>query len=716
MKCSLAKSASRKWKSCWLNKTSEFALDLAFYWRNYWPLCSAVLGDYLLSRVTRVITGAFVRMAFLLAMLASGVGLSAQAQGPNPELDALRAEAAAAAKPQKISTKAFAGRSQFSGAKLSPDGQKLASGTSKDGKEFVIVADAATGSVTATYGIGEDNRLVWLRWAGNGKLLLSASTLDDANRYFTRLFVIDLASSAISYIGRKELIRDGDDVVFVAEDGSYALVSLQRNRRHYPSVYRFELEPDGSRDAVQDSKVGVWDWLTDHEGTVRIGAGGRRGTFKLYYRSMPSDKLDLVQKIEIESLRKPNGNYRYLSFLGVQPGTDLGYVLHENDAGRVGLRRFDFLLGKLGETVYEHPDHDLNDVGFSATGEPIWVSYTDDRTNIVWFDKQLAAIQRGLNSALEEEQVSIQSRSKNNERLLVRAGGEGDPGALYVYTRASRSIEALGELRPSVDFLQLSKPKAIEYTARDGTNIRGYLTLPRGRGDAGLPLIILPHGGPFGVRDRLRYDDEVQLLANRGYAVLQPNFRGSGGYGDAFFDKGIGEVGRAMQDDLDDAMDWAVGEGIADPNRVCIVGASYGGYAALWGVVRNPERYRCAASWAGVYDWDSMMRWDSNWMSRRGARRWQDRLEGKEGGDLTAVSPIEFVDQINRPVLLAHGTYDGRVNVGQYHRMLGKLKDNGATVAELLIEEEGHSFSSAENEQKWYDALDAFLAEHNPAD
>ena len=154
--------------------------------------------------------------------------------------------------------------------------------------------------------------------------------------------------------------------------------------------------------------------------------------------------------------------------------------------------------------------------------------------------------------------------------MLVSAGNEGDPGVLYFYDAETRQLNEFAQFRPELDFRMLAKPKPVSYTARDGTLIRAYLTLPKGRDPQGLPLIIHPHGGPFGVRDKLRYDDHVQFLANRGYAVLQPNFRGSGGYGTAFYEKGEGEVGRGMQDDLDDAMDWAVAEGIADPARVCI--------------------------------------------------------------------------------------------------------------------------------------------------
>ncbi|MEL7197505.1 MAG: alpha/beta fold hydrolase [Pseudomonadota bacterium] len=300
--------------------------------------------------------------------------------------------------------------------------------------------------------------------------------------------------------------------------------------------------------------------------------------------------------------------------------------------------------------------------------------------------------------------------------MLVWAGNEADPGVLYFYNAENERMTEMLQFRPQIDHRKLARPTAFTYTARDGHDIRAFLTLPKGREPSALPLIILPHGGPFGIRDKLVYNDEVQFLANRGYAVIPPNFRGSGGYGTSFYDLGIGEVGRGMQNDLDDAMDWAVKEGIADPNRVCIVGGSYGGYAALWGVLRNPERYRCAASWAGVTDWDKMLNYDRRYMTRKQGRRWTAKIEGDNDTNLNDVSPYHLAENLNRPVLLAHGTIDDNVPFKQYELMLKAARSAPSKPTPLVIEGEGHSFSYATSEQKWYDALDSFLAKHNPAD
>ena len=251
--------------------------------------------------------------------------------------------------------------------------------------------------------------------------------------------------------------------------------------------------------------------------------------------------------------------------------------------------------------------------------------------------------------------------------------------------------------------------------ARDGLKIPAYLTLPKHREAKNLPLIILPHGGPYGVRDTLDYNSEVQFLANRGYAVLQPNYRGSDSYGEEFYKKGVGQIGRAMQDDLDDGMDWLVERGIADPGRVCLVGASYGGYAALWGVTRNPKRYRCAASFAGVTDLRKQLKYDGRFLSSRYKRKWKTTVKGDDEFDLDSVSPARTASRLTRPILLAHGKKDSNVPFSQFNMFRSAL-EKAEKKAELVVyEDEGHGFSNPENEQNWLKKLEAFLQKHNPA-
>ncbi|MEP2736043.1 MAG: prolyl oligopeptidase family serine peptidase [Erythrobacter sp.] len=624
-----------------------------------------------------------------------------------------KAPSAVGGKPPLISTEHFAARPIFSDAEISPNGSQIAFEQTVDGKSQVRVIDAATRKQISTLKVAADTRINWLRWAGDDRLLISVSMNGlwfGSLVRFSRLMLHEPATNSNAVLGPRNAVVDGDDVMFVAEDGTYALVSVQETEYDYPSVFRYELKPDGAVTEVQKPQVNVWLWYADDKGDVRLGMGWRRKRLYVYYRPDGTSEMKRIAKI------KEGDADRFLDVVQIVSGSDKGYTLEEGENGRVGVRLFDYKTRQVVDTFYENPEWDVESIWLDK-GKPIAAFYTDDRSQIVWFDKEYEAFYANLKKALGDQQIFITSRSKDGNRLLISVGSESDPGVLYLFDRKAGTMDELTPYRPNIDFRHTARPKAFTYTARDGTKIRAFLTLPKGREAKNLPLIMHPHGGPFGVRDELRYDDQVQFLANRGYAVIQPNFRGSGGYGDEFFNLGFGQVGRGMQDDIDDAMDWAVAEGIADPSRVCVVGGSYGGYAALWAVLRNPERYRCAASWAGVTDWDKMLSYDRRVLSREAGKRWENRIEGDDKSlDLDDVSPYKLAKTLNRPVLLAHGTADSNVPIKQYTIMEKAARKAPVKPTSLVIKGEGHSFSKAESEQKWYDALEVFLAEHNPSD
>tara|TARA_R110000751_G_scaffold2018_18_gene10459 strand:- start:247780 stop:249750 length:1971 start_codon:yes stop_codon:yes gene_type:complete len=621
------------------------------------------------------------------------------------------AQPSATAKPPVIPAANFTKRSPFSNPVLSPDGRTIATRARSDGKRYVALINADTQQLTARFGVGEGSEITRIRWAGNDRLLIS---IFGSARYLNQ----DYSASRVIYInlrdGSMETLGDygaddGDNIIFVADDGSYLLMSVQRTKYQYPSVVRYDLGSDVEASIVERQIPGVWNWYTDKTGTVRLATGIKNRVLRVHYRSNPGEKLELVEKIKDENVEE-----EYWGVSHIKAGTDEAYVLREGESGRVGFYTYNLKTREPVDLLYEHPVYDLDSV-LMHEDEPVAAYYTDDRDQAHWFDAGYKQTYSALSAALPEEEMWISSRSKDNSRMIVWAGGPADPGAFYIFTPAENRLALLTEISPSIDERHLAKPKAISYTARDGTEIRSILTLPKGVEPKNLPLIIMPHGGPYGVRDRLDYNPEVQLLANRGYAVLQPNFRGSGGYGTDFVELGNGQIGRGMQDDLDDAMDWAVGEGIAAADRVCIVGASYGGYAALWGVIRNPERYRCAASFAGVTDWDMILSYDKRFFMRWFSREWEEQVVGEEDFDLDEVSPYRLGKTLSRPVLLAQGKKDLRVPYSQFSKFTSATKRAPVQPVELVFDDEGHSFDEPENEQKWLEELTAFLAEHNPA-
>lgn len=620
-------------------------------------------------------------------------------------------------RPPTIPTKAFASTSGISDMRLSPDGNKIAVRATTGGKVSFAILDAATRAAQQKITVPPKTALEWYRWAGNGKVLLSFSTTipwfgDEAQ--VTRLYYFDLNDGMIHLLARNEQGLLGDDLLYTDPAGEYVLLGIQRTLFDYPSVWRFPLVPDGGKQSklIQPQKPGVWDWYADNQGVVRVGfevTPDRK--LKVWYRSAAGDVLKAIAKLDEKSREED-----YIDILQIFNGSDDGYVLKKDDSGRVALRKYNYATREAGETVFAAPGWDVTDVTIDQSGKVTAAYYTDDRDKVVWFDPKMKTIQARLERALKGADVWVFSRAKDDSRMLVWAGHEDNPGGTYIYTPAKATLDPFTASVPELDPAQLATPRPITYTARDKTEIHGYLTLPRGRPAKNLPLVILPHGGPYWVRDKLEFNAEVQLLANRGYAVLQPNFRGSDGYGETFDNLGQGQIGRAMQDDLDDAMDWAVAQGIADAKRVCVVGSSYGGYAALWAVIRNPERYRCAASFAGVTDWKRQLKYASGFLAPKGKRKWRARVLGdNDKFDLDLVSPVAQAARLTRPVLLTHGDADTTVPFRQFKAFEAATAKSGL-VETVVFADEGHGFDKPEDETLWYDRLEAFLKKHNPAD
>ncbi len=642
------------------------------------------------------------------------VGALLMVLGPVPALGQESAEAIAAeTRPAQIPTSAFASRSAFGGMPmLSPDGERVAFSLSENDEVWVGVLNIDEAKLEQKILLRGSGEPQWLSWAGDDQVLVSTAQSAffpalGLEFRFGRVIAVDIASGTM-----RQVASGAEDIVHVDPDGRFLLVSRERRGSHR-DVWRTWIDRSDRPDEQVTRQNDVFEWLADDSGTVRIGLeiDGRR--LKVWYRRTAEEPFRLIGKL------RQGDEEEMWEVVRLIAGSDEGLTLEPAPSGRIALRRFNYATREAGEVVFENAEWDIEDFEVDDEGKPLAVYYTDDRERIVWLDPETARLQERLERALGDDgQVRILQRSRGGERMLISNSSASNPGSWYFYTPAERKLEEFAKLRPDVDPAHLASVEPVEFRARDGTTIHAYLTLPRGREARSLPLIVLPHGGPYGIRDKLEYSDEVQLLANRGYAVLQPNFRGSGGYGEKFAELGRGEIGRRMQDDLDDAVDWAAGEGLIDPTRVCIVGSSYGGYAALWGAIRDPERYRCAASFAGVTEWDKQVAYDRSFVNGSGGRAWRDRVRGEDRAfDLDSVSPARQATRLRRPVLLAHGRRDSNVPFRQFELMRSAMEKAAVPDGEFLVfEKSGHAFSSAEDEQAWYDALLAFLARHNPPD
>lgn len=648
----------------------------------------------------------------LLGLLAVLVAQPAQATAP-PASAATITEA----RPPRLSTQALTKGNGLGAMKLSPDGKLIALRSTSKAGDIIAILETDSQSVLHRLVLAKKNQLEWFRWAGNGKLLFSLSgeaNFLGAEVRASRLYFFDLATKAMPFVGHRKMGLEGDDVLFIDPAGEYLLLAIQNSILDFPSVWRFPLDQEPGKGAkeVQRATQGIWEWFADDVGTVRLGMAFERSKVRVLYRSKPEDPLR-----EIAKLTEANVEDKLWDVLRITSGSDEGLILRPDESGRVAVRRFNYATRQVGEVVYAAPGWDVDEVLLDKDGKLLAAFYTDDRDQAVWFDPARKALQARLQRAMPGQDIWITSRAEDDSRMLVWAGNEGNPGQTFLYDAAKRTMDSFSAELPELDRGATVMPKPFRYTARDGTPINGYITVPRGRPAKGLPLILLPHGGPYGVRDKLEFDPIVQFLANRGYAVIQPNYRGSGGYGEAFYELGTGQIGRGMQDDIDDAMDWAVKEGLADPARVCVLGASYGGYAALWAAIRNPERYRCAVSFAGVTDWNKQLKYHAGFLTPKHNRKWRARVRGEDDTfNLNLVSPVAQINRLTRPILVAHGEDDPTVPFSQFTLLRDAAAKAGKPIETITFPGEGHGFSDDANRARYLDTIEAFLAKHNPAD
>lgn len=597
---------------------------------------------------------------------------------------------------------------------LSPDGHRIAARKTRDGRTQLVVLDADDPELSPTLiNLGTNSTLAALRWAGNQRLLITVMSTQEFPGHtmlpFLRLLALDIDTGQSRVVDAKSRGIYAGDVLYTSTDGGWALVSSQDDLFAYPSVKRVDLAT-GKATLVEKARPGVWDWYADDQGVVRAGVSYDDKRWTVWYR----DKAD-------EKLRATHGKFSSDNDDSavdriIFGRSDEAWILTNEKTGRFAVYRYNVKTGDIGDAIYENPQIDVDDVIYDTFTDKITaVEFEDERPRTVWFDEEMKELQAKLDKALPNTVNTVVGQSDDGNRILVWSGGASDPGRYFLLDRTTSHMHPVVDPYPAIDSALLADVKAVRYQARDGLGIPAYLTLPRNKPAKALPLILLPHGGPF-ARDDWSYDAMVQFLASRGYAVLQPEFRGSTGYGKSFAEKGYGEWGKKMQDDLDDGVDWLARTGQIDPKRVCIVGASYGGYAAMWGAIRNPERYRCAVSWAGVSDLDALMKYDrQQFAATRYYREWRSHIAGEGTSELAAVSPINFVDRVKIPLFIAHGEQDDTVPPKQSHQMVDSLSKAHADVTSVFYKDSSHDFGSSADFQDWLTRLGAFLQKYNPA-
>ena len=408
---------------------------------------------------------------------------------------------------------------------------------------------------------------------------------------------------------------------------------------------------------------------------------------------------------------------RRFRMLGFSFDDESIFVMSSHITGRDTLFKFNLERGELAGKVFEHDEVDVSGILLSnARKKVVAAHYVNDYRTYEFFDEDYAKFRKSIDQALPNRNNYLVSNTLNEHFAIVLSVSPDDPGTYYIFYNLPDQPKRLVEFGipyPGVVPDKLSPMKKVRYEARDTLSVPAYVTTPKYAQAGKLPAVIMPHGGPW-ARDYMTYDLWAQFLANRGYVVLQPNFRGSTGYGSRYEALGYGAWGRSMQDDITDGTRWLIDNENVDSDRICIVGGSYGGYASLMGVIRQPELYKCAVAFAPPTDVKMLLKeWgdydEYNWDYFRVA----GTLDKKE---ITRISPINRVEEINRPVLLVHGTEDGRVDFDHSKKLAKKLKKEGKEHKFVELEDSSHFLSEPWERHTWLRELELFLAQHIGSD
>ena len=399
--------------------------------------------------------------------------------------------------------------------------------------------------------------------------------------------------------------------------------------------------------------------------------------------------------------------------IGVARDGASAFLRSQRTDGPDAIERFD-LAGGGREVVMRDPRQDPLEILWSVDGrQPIGALYGEGAPRARFWvpdDDPDATALRALEHAFPERSVRFVSGTRDGAHAVVAVRGDREPGAFYAYDRSSGRAELIARSRPWLSPAALAPSRPVAFVARDGTPIDGYLTLPA-EATVAPPLVVLPHGGPSAVRDDGAFDEEVQVLATHGYAVLRVNYRGSAGRGRAFELAGRREWGGRILDDIADGVRWTIAQGLVDPARICIWGTSFGGYAALQGTIREPGLYRCAISTSGPTDLRLLRRWGETHRIRYG-RRYLDDAVGRGNDALAAQSPLRNVAQMQADVLLVHGEHDTRVPFEHARRLQRAMVRAGKPPQTLFLQQEGHGIFGMDNRRLYYATVLDFLASH----
>ena len=599
--------------------------------------------------------------------------------------------------------------SQFLDARISPTGEYLAASVmASEDTGSLVVLRMSDMKMTGSFRLAGKSFVGGFEWASDERLVFTVAKSDGAktNPGLTGEIY------AMNWDGKRQELLMGprkDGKAGFIEDmlrgnDRFVLVSAYdrgNDEGTYPTLERLNVST-GARSIVARAPILNASFLADRDGRARFAWGDTVDLDqRVYYRAPDGGDWQLVND-------EASSNERWTPLAFAADGRTV-YLQASRPEGPDALEAMDVTTR---ERRVVSRDDNVDPMGLLYAFdqlEPVGVAFMDGLPRTEYFgDHADAKLRKTLEASFPGRWLSINSATRDGRKLVLRVRSDRNPGEFFLFDRDAGKATYLLSTREWIDPEKMAPMTPVSYTARDGLTIHGYLTLPPGSDGKNLPLVINPHGGPIGPFDAWGFNNEVQILAQHGYAVLQVNFRGSGNYGDAFTRAGYRQWGGGMIDDMTDGVKWAIARGIADPERVCIYGASYGGYAAAMALVREPDLYRCGVGYVGVYDMP-MMYTRGDVPDRDSGKNFLAETLGSGNEALKAISPVHQVERIQDPMFIIVGNEDFRAHPDHSRAMRRALQQAGKTVEWMERDYEGHGYFKVENNRALYTQMLAFL-------
>ena len=619
----------------------------------------------------------------------------------NTALLALREEAkktsAETAKEGLIPLKDFIKKSAITGLKISPDGKYLAYLKPYQKRMNIYVRKINEPESEQQITNQRKRDIGSFAWKENNSLIYMKDFEGDENYHVFRVFADGRGEKDLTpFKETKVMIVDLLDNI---SDDSI-LISMNRRDKTIFDVYRLNVKT-GQLKMIAENPGTYTKWLTDHNGKLKAAMGQDKLDISIYWRETEEGKFKEIKRFGFKDDFSPlmfdfdNKNLYVLSNLG---------------RDKLAIELFDPKQNKRLSVLFSHPEVDVSGLGYSKKRKVLTsISYTTWKTQRHFLDPEYERIYKDIQSKIPGKEISISSMNREENLMTVFSYSDKSPGDYWLYDADSKKLKFIASTRPWIKESDMAEMRPMSYKSRDGLNINGYLTLPKGSAGKNLQLLVIPHGGPW-ARDHWGYQYYNQFFASRGLAVFQMNYRGSIGYGKKFWASSFKQWGRKMQDDITDGVLHLIESGLADKKKIAIFGVSYGGYATLAGLAFTPDLYACGVDYVGVSNLFTSLKSIPPY--------WQNMIEQfyemighpeKDKELLKAVSPLFHADKIKAPLFVIQGARDPRVKKQESDQIVKALKEKGIEVPYLVKANEGHGFILEENQLEVYALIEAFL-------